>query len=178
MRNKKKEYLKAEIDELETNTKMKNIRDLCRDINDFKKGYQPRTNIVKDEKVDLLIDSHGILARWRKHFSQLFNVHGVRNVCMHTAEPPVPGLSAFEVEMATEKLKGLKSQQNWLRQGGRTICSGIHKLFTSIWNKGELPEDWRELIIVPIYKKGDKTVCIIYRGITLFLTMYRKNRTL
>ena len=38
-RNKKKEYMKAKIDELETNSKIKNIRDLCRGINDFKKGY-------------------------------------------------------------------------------------------------------------------------------------------
>jgi hypothetical protein len=30
-------------------------------------------------------------------------------VCIHTAEPPVPGPSAFEVEMAIEKLKGFKS---------------------------------------------------------------------
>jgi len=36
-----------------------------------------------------------------------------------------------------------------------------------------LPEDWRESIIVPIYKKGDKTDCITYRGITLFPTTYR-----
>jgi len=59
---------------------MKNVRDLYRDINDFKMGYQPRTNIVKDEKGDLVTDSHSILARWRNHFSQLFNVHGVSNV--------------------------------------------------------------------------------------------------
>ena len=25
----------------------------------------------------------------------------------------------------------------------------------SIWNKEELPEEWKELIIVPIHKKGD-----------------------
>ena len=40
--------------------KTKNIRDLYRGISDFKKGYQPRTNIVKDEKVDLVTDSHRI----------------------------------------------------------------------------------------------------------------------
>ena len=38
--------MKVKIDELETNSKIKNIRDLYRGINDFKKGYQPRTNIV------------------------------------------------------------------------------------------------------------------------------------
>ena len=45
-------------------------------IIDLKKGYQPRTNIVKDEKGDLVADCHSILATWRNHFSQLLNVHG------------------------------------------------------------------------------------------------------
>ena len=50
-RNKKKEYLKAKLGELETNRKIKGIRELYRVISDFKKGYQPRTNIVQDERV-------------------------------------------------------------------------------------------------------------------------------
>jgi hypothetical protein len=56
-RNKKEEYLKAKIDEFETNSKLKNIRDLYRGISDIKKGYQPRTNVVKDEKGDLVTDT-------------------------------------------------------------------------------------------------------------------------
>jgi flagellar basal body rod protein FlgC len=79
-RNKKKKYLKAKIDELETNSYIKNIRDLYRDINDFKKGYQPRTNILKEEKGYLVTESYSILGRWRNHFSQLFHVHGFSNV--------------------------------------------------------------------------------------------------
>jgi len=35
-RNKKKAYLKAKFEELETNSKIKNLRDLFRGINDFK----------------------------------------------------------------------------------------------------------------------------------------------
>jgi len=50
--------------------------DLYTGISDFKKGYLARTNRVT-EKGDLVIDLHRILARWRYHFSQLFNVHGV-----------------------------------------------------------------------------------------------------
>ena len=41
-RNKKKAYLKAKIEDLETNSKIKNIRGLYRGINIFKKGYQPK----------------------------------------------------------------------------------------------------------------------------------------
>jgi len=49
----------------------------------------------------------------------------------------------------------------------------IHKLITSIWNKEELPEQWKESIIVPICKKGDKTDCSDYRGISILATMYK-----
>jgi hypothetical protein len=51
------EYLKANIDKLEMNSKIKNIRDPYRDISDFKKGYKPRTNVVKDEQGDFITDS-------------------------------------------------------------------------------------------------------------------------
>jgi len=79
-RNRKKEYLRAKIEEPEANSKINNIRDLYRGINVFKKGYHPRCNIVKDEKGDLFADSHSIVVRWRNYFSQLFNVHGVKDV--------------------------------------------------------------------------------------------------
>jgi hypothetical protein len=46
-------------------------------IIDFKKGYQPRTNVVNDDKGDLVADSHGIWARWRNYFSHLLNVYGL-----------------------------------------------------------------------------------------------------
>jgi len=39
-RNEKKEYLEAKIDELKTNSKIKKIRDLYRDISDLKKDYR------------------------------------------------------------------------------------------------------------------------------------------
>ena len=58
-------YLKVKIEELETNSKINKVRDLHRGINDFKQGYQPSTTIVKDEKGDLVADSHSIMARWR-----------------------------------------------------------------------------------------------------------------
>ena len=66
--------------------------DLYRGISDFKKAYQPRTKIVKDGKGDLITDSHSILPRRRKHFSQLLNirVYGINDVRqreIHTAQP-------------------------------------------------------------------------------------------
>jgi hypothetical protein len=78
-RNKKKKYMKTKTQVLETNSKIKIIRDLFRGINDFKKGYPPRTNIVKDKKGDLVADSHNILATYR-YFAKLLYIHGVNYV--------------------------------------------------------------------------------------------------
>jgi len=82
-------------------------------INDFKKGYQLRTNVVQDKKGNLVADCHSILARRSHHFSQLLKLHEVydiRQTGIHTAEHLLPESSTFEVEMAIEKLTRHKSQ--------------------------------------------------------------------
>jgi hypothetical protein len=89
-RNKKREYLKDKINELETKNKNKNIRDLYRGINEFKKEYEPRINIIKDENGNVIADPQGVLNRWKNFFNQVLNVHGVhdvRHMDIHTVEP-------------------------------------------------------------------------------------------
>ena len=75
--------------------------------------------------------SHSIWAWWGNHFSQLLNIHGVnddRQTEIHTAEPLVAELSAFEVELAIEKLKSHKSPgldeipAELIKGGDRTIA--------------------------------------------------------
>jgi hypothetical protein len=75
-RNKKREYLKGKIKELEINNKNKNIRDLYRDIHEFEKGYQPRINIIKYENGNLLADPQSVLNRWKNFFNQVLKYMG------------------------------------------------------------------------------------------------------
>jgi hypothetical protein len=89
--------LKDKINELESTSKNKNIRDLYSGIKEFKKGYTPRTNLTKDKRGDLLGGPQTILNRWKNYFCQLLNIHragGVRLNEMHTTEPFVPEQSA------------------------------------------------------------------------------------
>jgi hypothetical protein len=75
----------------------------------------------------------------------------------------VPEPSAFEVEMAIGKLKRYKSSgidqvpAELIKAGSKTIHFEIHKLINAIRNKEELPQLQKESVILPIYKKGDKT---------------------
>jgi hypothetical protein len=68
---------------------------------------------------------------------------------VHTAEPLIPGHSPFEVEIAVAKLKKYKSPGidqilEVIHVGGETLSSEIHKLVNSVWNKEELPQQWKE----------------------------------
>jgi hypothetical protein len=107
-----KDHLKAKIDKIETNSKIKIIVDLYSNISYFKKCYQLRSNIVKNGKGNLVTDFHINSFRWRNHFSELFDIHGlnyVKQTYIHTAEQLVPNPSASEDEMVTEKIKRHKS---------------------------------------------------------------------
>jgi hypothetical protein len=140
------------------NSKNKNAKDQYRGINEFKKGYQPRNNLVNDENGDLFPHYHNILNRWKSYFSQLLNAHNVcdvRQIEIHTAEPLVPGLSYLEVEIAIAKLKKYKSPGSVqilveLIQAGVRLVYVDHKLINSIWNKEELPDQWTESLIIPV----------------------------
>jgi hypothetical protein len=119
---------------------------LYRGINKFKKGYQPRINIIKDENGNLLADPQNILNRWKNLFNQVLNVHrvhDVRQVDIHKAGPLVPEPSLVKVEIAIGKLKSYKSPgtdqipAELIKAGGETLNSEIHRL-SSIWNKEEL----------------------------------------
>jgi hypothetical protein len=139
--NKKRKYLKHKIKVVESSSKNKNIRDIYRGINEFKKGYQRGTTWVSDETGNLLADPHKIWNKWKNYFRQLLNVHGaggVRQTEMHTAEPFVPKSSAPEVKFPAGKLKSYKSPgfdhipAELIQAGGETLGSEIHKLIKMV----------------------------------------------
>jgi hypothetical protein len=107
---------------------------MYRGINEFKRGYQPGSNSVKDENDDLLADSNTNVIRWKSYFSQLLNVHtvsDVKQIEIHTAEPLVPGPNHLEAEISIEKLKKYKSPGSdqipaeLYQTGGETLLSVI-----------------------------------------------------
>jgi hypothetical protein len=107
---------------------------------------------VKDENADF----HNVL--------NVHNVSDVRQREVHTAELLVPGPSRLEGEMAIAKLKKYKSPgtgeipTELIQAGGEILLSAINKLINPVWNKEELPDQWKDSIIVRVHKKGHKTV--------------------
>jgi hypothetical protein len=114
--------------------------------------------------VVFLADSHSILNRWKNCCCQLPNVHGVyivRQTEIYKAEPVVPEPSSYEVEVeiAVEILKIARIDQipvGLIQARCKMLHSETPELLSSVWNKGDLPEQWKESVIVTCYKKDDK----------------------
>jgi len=60
-----------------------------------------------------------------------------------------------------------------IKAGGSTIRCANHKLIIAIWNKEELPGEWKESNIIPIHKKGIKQI-VITRGAYHFCQLRTK----
>jgi hypothetical protein len=73
----------------------------------------------------------------------------VRQVEIHTAEPLVPHPNPFDVEITISKFKNHKLPgrdkipAELIQAGGETLWYDVHQLINSIWNKEELPDQWK-----------------------------------
>jgi hypothetical protein len=79
----------------------------------------------------------------------------------------VPEHSASEAEAAIGKLKRYKSPgvdqipAELIQTRRETLCSEIQNLIKLISNKEELPQQWKESIVIPAHKRGDKLAVLI-----------------
>jgi hypothetical protein len=48
-----------------------------------------------------------------------------------------------------------------IQAGGETLCLEFHKLIKLIWNKEELPHQWKESVVVPFTKRVIKLTVVI-----------------
>jgi hypothetical protein len=86
------------------------------------------------------------------------------------AELLVPDPSYYEAQIVIASLKNYKLPgsdhimvepiQTW----SETLHTKIYELINFVCNKDELPKQWKESIIVPIYKKVEKTTAVIIIG--------------
>ncbi len=78
--------------------------------------------------------------------------------------------SEAEVEKSLKSLKnagcdGIHAEM--LKAGGGGLFKWIHRLISKIWQDEMVPDDWRKVVVVPLFKKGDK-MCAITRGGSAF----------
>jgi hypothetical protein len=94
-------------------------------------------------------------------FNQVINVHGfheVRQMVIETAELFVSENSLVELEIAIGNLKRYNSPGND-QIPGELITAGVKHIlrYTDLFFPHEItPQQWKEFINLPIYKKGNE----------------------
>jgi hypothetical protein len=156
-----------------------------KEVKSLKEGFKPSTLLCKDMQGNIIGDSAGTKQRWKEYFEELLN--GNRNEEKEINELPelVEDSNSEKhptVEEVRNSLRTLKNNKapgddnipaELLKYGGNKVIKSIHDLVTLVWEKEQMPKDWRKSIIFPIHKKGDKLNCANYRGIALLCTVYK-----
>jgi hypothetical protein len=81
---------------------------------------------------------------------------------------------AFKVKITVVKLKRYKAPgvcqilAELIQGGSRRVCSETHKLYQCIGNEETLHQQWKDSVIIPVYKTSDETGCRNYQGVSWF----------
>ena len=137
-------------------------------------------SLLSADESTIITDPISVLERWRDYFYQLLNRQSsaaenfLRNVPQHPQHlwmnlPP----TFLELTNAMRQMKSRKSAGvdnipfELLQHGGMSLKTRLHTLILRMWESQEVPNDFKDAVIITLFKKGDRKNCGNYRGISL-----------
>ncbi|XP_065076956.1 uncharacterized protein LOC135700391 [Ochlerotatus camptorhynchus] len=174
-RDKKRRLEELECEEMQQLYRSHETRKFYEILNASRKGFVPRTEMYRDKKGGILTDEREVIERWKLPYDEHLNGAEAedqgsrRNGFVGTAdEGGMPALTIGEVKDAIRQLKNNKSAgkdgigAELIKMGPDKLATCPHRLTVRIWDTEQLPEEWKEGVICPMYKKGDKQECENY----------------
>ena len=169
------EGLAQEAEKAAASRNMKQLYDTTRKLaGKFKKSERP----IRDKNGIVLMGADKQLNRWAEHFEELLNRQVPQNQPdIQPAETDLPidcnKPTREEIKKAIAHMKngkvagpdGIPAEA--LKADVNTSVEMLYSLFEEIWEKEEIPAEWKEGYLIKIPKKGDLSRCDNYRGITL-----------
>ena len=58
-----------------------------------------------------------------------------------------------------------------MKEGGARLRQAVFEMCSEAWRLEQVPKDWMQGVIFPLYKEGDSRDPLNYRGITLLSTV-------
>jgi len=114
------------------------------------------------------------LQRWRRHFESVLN----RPVPSQLLDPRpadaplninIEPISRGEIRTALTQLKNAKAPgldnipPEELKEGGPCTMEALHRILNFVWEKEEIPDDWKRGLLVKQAKKAT-FVCVVTGG--------------
>ena len=180
-REMKTKWWEDKAKELQLHADTNNMRSF---YSGLKEVWGPRTNATSQLKAadghTILTEDHQILDRWAEHFNLLLNDVGdvsLETISQIPQKPKADWLDLEpdlgEIEKAISQLSDGKAPGvdmipgEIFKHGGLLLKETLWKLILDVWREVEIPSDWRNASMITIFKKGDRSDCGNYRGISL-----------
>ena len=180
-RRKKRSMVDRAMREIEENRRAGNIRQQFIGMKSFKKGFQPRTDVIKDKDGLIITQELAIKARWSDYFYDILNRDDPESpvdphdpVMDMVREPSEEDVIRIVGRLRNNKASGIDGMAGeLLKYGGRRLHVEMAKQIQKIWREERIPTDWEEAIYVPLFKKGDRMRCENYRGLAILTIGYK-----
>ena len=140
---------------------------------------------IKDKNNNIKSKTQDILETWKVYYEEYFNI-SVPDTGKEDNRPNQEEdegqdeeIKMIEVETAIKRMKTGKAAgydeipPELIKYGGDQMKQWIHNIFQEAWQTENIPEDWKNNIIIPIHKKGETTKCENYRAICLSSIVFK-----
>jgi len=185
-KNNLKEYYNKLADEVDDGIRHNNLRSAYDAIKRMTAGphhHGPTSSVINKKDGSPCTSVEETLERWCEHYKDMLN-HPPADVCPdldQAAAGAVPDTETDcdaptlqEVVKAIRKLRNGKAagpdniQPEMFKYAEGPIAQSLYDLFQKVWSTGKVPSDWKEGLIMSLYKgKGQKANCSSYRPISL-----------
>lgn len=184
-RQEKRKYINEELNTIEEKYKNKEIRNFYQGAKKLREIGQKVPAYLKNKNGDLIGSTKEKLNRWVEYFDEVLNIGNYEEQTREQEEFHNNGQEVIEeptdqeIEEECKKLKNNKSSgengipAEVLKYVGGSLKKRISTLIKRIWHEERMPQQWRNALICPIPKKGSKTNCENYRGISLLDVTYK-----
>jgi hypothetical protein len=161
-------------------------------IREFYKGIkiERRRNVstkqifCKNKEGQLVGGTEESLKRWVEYFGEVYGIGEKETLQTEEEESLTTGECEEpprkeEIKEIIKRFKNNKAPgengitAEMLKVGGQNLEENIVKLINKAWDEETIPQRWKETLICPLHKKGDRSKCENYRGIALMDTIYK-----
>ena len=184
VRKAKNDWFQQKAKEIESKVQAGVIGDAWKCVRDIQRGraglHPTKPKAVRNLNGDLCSTPAESLQRWQQHFNSVLNTSGISSLDLVDSFPSCDVHDDLDVVLSLDEVRNALSLVAGNKAGGRSgilpemvnVCSDdllkyLLDLFTSVWDAGCVPQEWRDASLVPVPKKGDLSLCDNWRGISL-----------